>query len=158
LSWLANGYQLSLIHPQLKIGSANQRYPDHPQRFFSAEIQNNRNREHQWNKEGLATPKASALFSRQSGDAVHFSDDSRSDSKNTGQKWRMAYERYRAGDFTSHLLCHCCLDPVLIIMLGASRIVPCVICGCCYDQAIRTAVSGHWVVAANIRSCFPASL
>jgi hypothetical protein len=35
----SNAYQLSLIHPQLKVGSANQRCPYHPQRFFSAEIQ-----------------------------------------------------------------------------------------------------------------------
>jgi len=35
----SNNYQLSLIDPQLKVGSANQRHPYHPQRFFSAEIQ-----------------------------------------------------------------------------------------------------------------------
>ena len=30
----SNYYQLSLIHPQLNVGSANQRHPYHPQRFF----------------------------------------------------------------------------------------------------------------------------
>jgi len=28
-----------LVHSQLKVGSANQRHPSHPQRLFSAEIQ-----------------------------------------------------------------------------------------------------------------------
>jgi CspA family cold shock protein len=32
-------YRLSFVHPQLKVGSANQRHPSHQQRLFSAEIQ-----------------------------------------------------------------------------------------------------------------------
>jgi hypothetical protein len=41
---------LSLIHWQLKIGTANQRHPSHPQRLFSAQF-NKGNRNIKWNKE-----------------------------------------------------------------------------------------------------------
>jgi hypothetical protein len=37
---------LSLIHPQLKVGTANQRHPFSPERFFSAQF-NKRKQEHQ---------------------------------------------------------------------------------------------------------------
>jgi hypothetical protein len=40
-----NQYRLSLIHKQLKVGTANQRHPSHQPRFFSAQF-NTKKKEH----------------------------------------------------------------------------------------------------------------
>ena len=40
----SNNYQLSLIHPQLKVGSANQRHPLSPAAILLSRNSNNRNR------------------------------------------------------------------------------------------------------------------
>jgi cold shock protein len=66
-----------LTHPQLKIGSANQRHLLPPQRFFSAEIQNDRtgNTMEQGTVKWFNDAKGFGFISRQSGDDVfvHFS-------------------------------------------------------------------------------------
>jgi hypothetical protein len=47
----SNKYQLSLIHRQLKVGSANQRHPFSRQRFLLSRNSSGNRKINQWNKE-----------------------------------------------------------------------------------------------------------
>jgi CspA family cold shock protein len=66
-----------LIHPQLKVGPPTSVTPHHPQRFFSAEIQNMEtgNTMEQGTVKWFNDAKGFGFISRQSGDDVfvHFS-------------------------------------------------------------------------------------